>query len=81
MTRCCSDTLRHWGPKAPTEGLEVPCRWCDAYLRYERIGQSQTLGWCVHDRVGDFVKRESSESATEAGERQYARILGRERAK
>ncbi len=78
MRRCCSDTLKHYGPKNPTIGVETPCRWCDAYLKYEEI-RPGFYGWVVHDRVGDFVKREGTPTATEARERAYARILGKER--
>lgn len=78
MRRCCSDTLKHYGPTQPTEGLELACRWCESYLKYEAITPN-FIGWVVHDRVGDFVKREGTPTATEARERAYARILGKER--
>jgi hypothetical protein len=79
MMRCCRDTLTLSGIRQPSEGLEIHCRWCDAYLRYERFPGSETTGWVVHDRLGDFVRRESSDVATAAREAAYTRILGRER--
>ncbi len=78
MRRCCKDSITFARLRdEPTEGLEIQCRWNDEYVRYERIGD--TLGWVVHDRVSDFVNRESTPIATEAREKAYARILGRER--
>lgn len=80
MRRCCSDTLKHYGPRQPYEGLELACRWGEEILRYERISpNSDVVGWVVHDLVGDFVKRESDPIATEAREKAYERILGKER--
>lgn len=80
MTRCCSDSIKRAGLRNPSEGLEIPCRWCTAYLRYERISPtSDVVGWVVHDKIGDFVKRESDPIATEAREKAYERILGKER--
>ncbi len=58
-------------------GMEIVCRECDAWWRYEQKGTAQM--WIRHDRVGDFVKREGTPTATEARERAYARILGKER--
>lgn len=80
MTRCCSDTLKHYGPRDPTIGLEIACRWCSGYLRYEQITPN-LIGWMPHDKVGDFVKRESDPDATAERERRYTEILGRERTK
>jgi hypothetical protein len=80
MNRCCKDTLTHYGPRNPIEGLELGCRWCECFLRYESIGP-HLMGWTVHDRVGDFITREANPIATEAREKAYQRILGRERAR
>jgi len=79
LPRCCSDTLKHYGPRVPLEGLEIACRWCTSYLRYERFPDSEIIGWVVHDKLGDFVKRESDPIATEAREKAYERILGKQR--
>ena len=39
--RCCTDSVT-WAERglhaAPTEGLEIPCRWCSGYARYEGGG-------------------------------------------
>ncbi len=30
LMRCCQDSIKFHGPdQAPTEGLEVPCQWCE----------------------------------------------------
>jgi hypothetical protein len=58
-------------------GLEIPCRECDGIWRYEQKGSAQM--WVRHDRVGDFVRRESTPDATAAREQRYTEILGRER--
>jgi hypothetical protein len=79
MNRCCADTLKHYGPRNVIEGLELACRWCENYLRWEKDADTQVFMWKVHDRVGDFVKRESDPIATAAREKAYERILGRER--
>ena len=80
MRRCCKDSITFARLRdEPTEGLEIACRWNDEYVRYERIGGTDVLGWVVHERVSDFVNREADLNATEAREKAYARILGKER--
>lgn len=33
--RCCQDSLRLYGPeRAPTEGVESPCHWCEDTWRF-----------------------------------------------
>lgn len=51
LNRCCHDSIDWANLKAPTEGLEIPCRWCSGYLRYERIGSPQffRMDWVFHD--------------------------------
>ena len=46
--QCCRDTKRVMKPRVPVEGLELPCRWCDNYYRYDN-GR-----WHLHD---GFVER------------------------
>jgi len=81
MNRCCRDSITRANIQNLTEGREIPCRWCECYLRYERFPGTETVGWVVHDRVGDFVQREANPLATEARELAYQRILGRERSR
>jgi len=56
-------------------GALVPCRWCDGYGRYD--GQR----WIYADQDIASVRADmmASEAATDARERSYTRILGRER--
>ena len=43
MMRCCCDSLKFYGPSSPpTEGLEVPCRWCDETAIYHAAN-----GWTL----------------------------------
>lgn len=35
LPRCCEDTLRFSAPRHPTEGIELPCDYCNDYLRFE----------------------------------------------
>jgi hypothetical protein len=82
LSRCCSDTLKHYSPRDPTIGLELSCRWCDGYLKFERIAPN-LFGWMPHEGnpTREFVEREGSEDATAGRERRYTEILGRERSK
>lgn len=81
MNRCCRDTLKWANIRQPVEGLEIPCRWNVEFLRYEKLGKTDILGWVVHDRVGDFVTRESDPENTATREARYTEILGHERQK
>lgn len=43
LNRCCRDSI-HWARlNSPTEGLEIPCRWCSGYLRFTNGA------WVYHD--------------------------------
>lgn len=77
MNRCCADTLKHYGPRNPVEGLELACRWCSSYLKYESLGPN-LVGWVVHDRVGDFVARETAPDAVALRRAEFKRIVGKE---
>lgn len=62
MARCCRDTV-NWRVgmlKGPlVVGVEIPCRWCDGYARYD--GDS---GWSYHDRLDDTIRRMEAEIAS-----------------
>lgn len=77
LLRCCRDSLHAAVKKLNGPlviGLEIPCRHCECYMRYD--GET---GWSGHDHVGDYIVRESDPIATAAREKGYERILGRER--
>ena len=78
LSRCCADTLKWANIRQPTEGLELTCRWCAGYLKYERIGTSQHFGWMAHDKLTDFINRESSPEATARRAARMREILGHE---
>lgn len=43
LNRCCRDSIRWTNLRWPSEGVEIPCRWCSGYVRY-------TNGvWIYHD--------------------------------
>ncbi len=73
LNRCCTDTLKHYAPRQPLEGMEIACRWCTGYLRYEAI-TPRLLGWMPHERTKDFVDRETNPEAVAAREARYAEI-------
>lgn len=78
LPRCCKNTLDHYGPRQPREGLELGCRWCTNFLRYERIGNSELCGWMPHESTKDFVEREGSHQAIAAREARAKEItMGR----
>ncbi len=62
-------------------GMEIVCAQCDSYWRYEQKSEAQM--WIRHEgaRTNEFVKREGAAEATNARERAYFAILGREREK
>lgn len=54
---CCKDSVAIDVAKLlrpPTDGLEIPCRWCDGYARYES-GQ-----WVYHTPLNDRVNMQSA---------------------
>ena len=80
--KCCDHSLNSElehlnGPMVV--GMEIPCRECDHYWRYEQKSAAQM--WILHEdkHTNEFVTREGSNLATEAREKAYARILGKER--
>lgn len=72
LPRCCADTLKLMKP-TPLEGLELACRWCENYLRYERISET-VCGWMPHERTKDYVVRESDPLAVARREGRYSQL-------
>jgi hypothetical protein len=81
--KCCDHSLNAAleslnGPMVV--GMEIPCRRCTAIWRYEQKCAAQM--WIRYgDRLDAFVVREGDPIATEARERAYTRMLGKERAR
>ena len=81
LSRCCADTLKWANLRQPTEGLELTCRWCPGYLKYERIDPDKPDSGCMwkaHDRVGDFIARETSPEQMAWRRQRTREILGKD---
>ncbi len=81
--KCCDHSLNAAlenlnGPMVV--GLEIPCRRCVGFWRYEQKEKAQM--WIRYpDRTGEFVGREGTPEATDAREQRYTEILGKERSR